>query len=220
MTRDAGTLRSRLRGLSSFPGLLPQFDIADVGDDPVSLFAAWLGDAITSGHPAPHAAVLATSRRDAPSARVLILKDVDPRGWHIATHASSPTGRDLTDNPVAALTFFWPLQGRQVRVSGPVTAASAAESAADFSARPLASRVATLVGHQSDVLHDPADYAAGEEAARRTLHEHPDAVDSDWTVFVIAPNRVEFWQASTDRRHKRLVYTRHEQGWNRTTLRP
>lgn len=220
MTHHTSALRSRLRGLSPFPDLLPRFDAEDAGDDPVSLFEVWLDEAIMNGQPAPHAAVLTTSRQNAPSARVLILKDIDPRGWHFATHASSPTGRDLTNNPVAALTFFWPLQGRQVRVTGSVSTASKAESAADFSARPLASRVATLVGHQSEVLHDPAHYTAAEETARRTLDEHPDAVDSDWTVFVIAANRVEFWQASTDRRHTRLLYTHHEHGWNRTTLWP
>lgn len=174
MTRDAGTLRSRLRGLSSFPDLLPRFDADDTSDDPVPLFEAWLDDAVANGQSAPHAAVLATSRQDAPSARVLILKDIDPCGWHIATHASSPTGRDLTDDLFAALTFFWPLRGRQVRVTGLVSTASTAESAADFSARPLSSRIATLVGRQSAVLHGPADYAEAEEAARRTLDEHPE----------------------------------------------
>src|SRR5690606_4716201 len=159
MTQNLRDLRSWLRSLPVFPEQIPRFDTSDLPDDPETLFLEWLESAVAAGQPAAHAACLSTSNSNAvPSARYLILKDLDERGWQFASHRTSPKGRDLTENPVAALTFFWPAVGRQVRLSGGVTELPPEESSRDFLARPLGSRAATLVGRQNEPLQSTEQY--------------------------------------------------------------
>jgi pyridoxamine 5'-phosphate oxidase len=207
-----GDLRTWLRSLPPFPPELPEFGA--VPDEPVEIFTRWLTEAAALGDPAPHAMTLSTAVDGVVSARVLILKDVTGRGWVFAKSATSPTGRALTANPHAALTFFWPTLGRQVRVEGAVHREPAEVAAADFLARPESSRVSTLVGHQSEVLTAPEDYAAARAAVS------PDEVAADWAVWVLMPSSVEFWQASSDRVHTRVRYRPATDGWSRDALWP
>ncbi len=131
--------RRTLRALPDFPAELPGFDPTEAPADPVALFKQWLQEALAAGVPQPHAFSLATADgHGQPSARMLILKDIDDDGWHFATSRTSRKGRELTANPKAALNFFWPQQGRQVRVAGPVVELSAGASEADWQARPAA----------------------------------------------------------------------------------
>ena len=221
MTSNQNDLRAWLRGLPVFPDATPEFDTDSLPSEPTTLFLDWLKDAAAAGQLAPHAACLSTSSKEAtPNARFLILKDLDDRGWQFATHRTSPKGIELRDNPVAALTFFWPMTARQVRVSGVVSALPTEESAGDFLARPIDSRAATMVGHQSEPLADPDAYSAALDAALRELVEQPDAVDSDWTLYALNPSRVEFWQASTARDHTRVLYEKRAAGWDTTLLWP
>lgn len=214
-------LRSWLRGLPVFPDGTSQFDAENLPDNPATLFLDWLEHAAAGGQLAPHAACLSTSGAAAvPNARFLILKDLDDRGWQFASHRTSPKGLELRDNPVAALTFFWPATARQVRVSGAVSELPPEESARDFLERPIGSRAATLVGRQSDPLVDPDAYGAALEVALRQLDELPDTVDSDWTLYALNPSRVEFWQAAAGRDHTRVLYKRRDAGWITTLLWP
>jgi pyridoxamine 5'-phosphate oxidase len=122
---QAGSVREWLRGLEVFAGPLADFDPAGAPAEPVELFLGWLTEAVEAGVPDAHAMTLSTVGEDGgPDARVLILKNVDADGWQFAVHAGSPKGRQLADLPRAALTFYWPLQGRQVRVRGTVEPAS------------------------------------------------------------------------------------------------
>jgi pyridoxamine 5'-phosphate oxidase len=131
--------RSHLRALPDFPADLPDFDPKTAPADPVALFKLWLDEAVAAGVPQPHACSLATADGSArPSSRMLILKNIDDDGWHFATSRTSRKGRELSANPSAALNFYWPQQGRQVRVAGPVLELSAGASAADWQARPAA----------------------------------------------------------------------------------
>lgn len=214
-------LRTWLRALPVFPDAVAPFETANLPEEPTTLFCEWLEDAAAAGQLAPHAACLSTSGADAmPSARFLILKDVDDRGWQFASHRTSPKGLDLRENPVASLTFFWPAMARQVRVSGAVAELPAEESAQDFLARPMGSRAATLVGRQSSPLADPDAYGEALDAALRELDQNPDAVDSDWTLYVLNPTRVEFWQASAGRDHTRVLYERRDAAWETARLWP
>lgn len=197
-----------LRGRPSFPDELPIFDPDAAPTEPVELFDTWLRDAGEHG-PAAHAVTLSTVDADgAPDARVVILKAVDGTGFAVATSAESPTGVQLGKDPRAALTFFWPARGRQVRVRGPVAPCPPEESARDFRERSPASRTECLIGRQSEVLADPADLLATAEDARRRVDADPDMVAPAWTRYLITPTSVEFWQASHDRRHLRLRYRR------------
>jgi pyridoxamine 5'-phosphate oxidase len=131
------SFRQYLRDLPDFPENLPDLDAAAAPTDAAELFRRWLAEALAAGERQPHACSLATVGANAqPSSRMLILKDIDDDGWHIATSRTSRKGRELAATPKAALNFYWPLLGRQVRVAGTVAELTAEASAADWAARP------------------------------------------------------------------------------------
>ncbi|MGY2742953.1 pyridoxine/pyridoxamine 5'-phosphate oxidase [Pseudarthrobacter sp. O4] len=131
------SFRQYLRSLPDFPEELPDFNPAAAHADPAELFRQWLAEALQAGVPQPNACSLATAdEQGRPSARMLILKNIDADGWHFASSRASRKGRELTANPHAALNFYWPQQGRQVRVVGPVAELGAEASAADWHSRP------------------------------------------------------------------------------------
>lgn len=214
-------LRERLRELDVFAGELPDFDLDGLPADPHELFADWLLGAVSAGLREPHAMTLSTIGEDGhPAARVLILKDVSPDGWHFAADAAGRKGRELTRHPAAALTFYWSPLARQVRVRGRVAPDGEAVSAADFLARSPGARAETLLGRQSTPLPDPATRtAATREVAARVAAE-PGLVVPTWTSYVLRADSVEFWQGDRDRQHTRVAYTRGEDGWKRGLLWP
>ncbi len=218
---DTPDIRALLRGLPVFAGELPDFDPSTAPDDPVELFTRWLIGAVRAGVPEPHAMTLSTADATGePSARVLILKDVDAGGWRFAAHSASVKGRELAERPYAALTFHWPLLARQIRLRGPVAADSAERAAADFLARSPAARAEALLGRQSTPLTDLAarDLAAKESLAR--VEREPGLVAPGWTLYTLRPDEVEFWQGARDRRHTRLNYRRADGGWASELLWP
>ncbi|EFV13820.2 pyridoxine/pyridoxamine 5'-phosphate oxidase [Segniliparus rugosus] len=214
-------MRDLLRSLPVFAGVVRDFDVADVPDDPEALFAAWLRDAVEHGAAEPHAMTLSTVDADgSPDARVLILKDLDDGGWWFATSATSAKGRQLADCPVAALTFYWPEVGRQVRVRGPVVEGSAERGAADFRSRGSAARAVALASRESQPLADRAACEEAVAAARQWLSADPTLVAEGWRVYAVAARSVEFWQADKDRQHARVRYAREADGWSRALLWP
>ncbi|GAA4608238.1 pyridoxamine 5'-phosphate oxidase [Actinoplanes octamycinicus] len=214
-------LRQYLRSLPVFAGPLPDFDPGAAPDEPEPLFVAWLTAAVDAGVREPHAMTLSTVDSDGiPNARVLILKNVDADGWQFAVHAGSPKGRELHRHPVAALTFYWPEQGRQIRVRGRVRPEPADRSAADFLARPAGSRAEASLGRQSQPLADPATLVREVAAARARIEAEPGFVAEEWTLCTLAADRVEFWQADKERKHTRLRYARSATGWARELLWP
>ena len=133
------SFRRQLRALPDFPDPLPDFEPDSAPADPAELFRQWLAEALAAGEGQPHACSLATADAGGkPSSRMLILKNIDDNGWHFATSRTSRKGRELSANPHAAMTFYWPSQGRQVRVAGPVVELSAEASAEDWAERPRA----------------------------------------------------------------------------------
>ena len=219
------SFRERLRALASFPSDLPSFgvDLDDLGSTPPTphaLFTRWFDDAVAAGVPAPHAMTLSTADTSGRvHARTLVLKDVTDDGWWFAGRSDSPKSLDLAANPQAALTFFWRELGRQVRVTGNVTA-DAAVSAADFRARPEDSRAAGLVGRQSEPLGSRAEYDAAFAQALDAVQSDPELVAAEWTAWVLTPVEVEFWQATESRGHVRLRYRADGENWERNLLWP
>jgi len=213
-------LRARLRALPSFPTELPAFDPEAVPDTPEPLFLDWLDEAGAAGVLAPHAAALATTDPGGPSARVLILKDLDESGWQIATPADSRPGAAMAASAEAALTFFWPQLGRQVRVEGAVTRASDAEAAADFLARPAGARATALVGRPPHPLSGDEEYVTVRARASERIDADPELVPANWALWRVQATTVEFWQASHDRAHRRLQYVRSGERWERRRLWP
>jgi pyridoxamine 5'-phosphate oxidase len=217
------SFRDLLRRLPAFDtDLLPDFEPGLAPADPVTLFTEWFAAAIAAGVPEPHAMSLATADADGrPSSRVLVCKDVEPGGrWFFASSSTSPKGRQLAARPRAALGFYWPQQGRQIRIRGEVTAASAERSAADFLARTPGSRAEALAGRQSEVLADPADQKAAIADAQERIAADADVVAPDWTLYGLLADEIEFWQFDQDRQHIRLRYRRENGDWLQERLWP
>lgn len=194
---------------------------SEVAADPFEQFGIWFGQACAANLVDANAMVLATSTPDGrPSARVVLLKGFDERGFTFFTNGLSRKGRELADNPRVALTFFWPELERQVRVEGVASATLAAESDAYFASRPVESRFGAAISPQSVVIPDRAFLEAGLAALKA---EYPDGNvprPAHWGGYRVAPDAVEFWQGRPARLHDRLLYTRSSDGWHRARLAP
>lgn len=218
---QARELRSRLRELPVFAGDLAQFDVSDAPHHPAELFLRWLAEAIDAGVPEPHAMTLSTADRDGrPNSRVLILKGLSDGRWEFASSRRSRKGAELGANGWAALGFYWPALGRQVRVRGRVLEAGPERSGVDFLDRSPAARAEALAGTQSAVLSHPEDLDAALREAHELVERNPQAVDEDWSLYGLLADEVEFWQAHSERRHTRLRYLLHEGVWLREQLWP
>ncbi|MFY1677487.1 MULTISPECIES: pyridoxine/pyridoxamine 5'-phosphate oxidase [unclassified Streptomyces] len=200
---------------------LTPFDPERAPDEPLPLFVEWFAAAVAAGEAEPHAVSLATADEEGrPDARIVLLHGADPRGWSFATHADSRKGRQLAARPRAALVFYWPTLGRQVRLRGPVTAATPPESHADLHARSTGALAAALTGRQSGPLGSLDELTRASEAAWRRAEREPETPVPSWTLFRLRPSEVEFFQGEPRRRHVRLVYRRAGDGWDTGLLWP
>jgi pyridoxamine 5'-phosphate oxidase len=214
-------MRRLLRGIPSLAGPLPRFDPDLAPSDPDELFTEWLTAAIEAGVIEPHAMTLSTvDPSGRPSARVLILKNLENGTWQFASGATSRKGRELADTPWAALTFYWPALGRQIRVRGAVVTASAAVSAQDYLHRSPGSRALALLGNQSEPLESEQDLDRALGEATDRIDGDPSLVAPAWTVYGVQADEVEFWQGDEARKHVRLRYTATGDGWRRELLWP
>lgn len=187
---------------------------ADAPPDPLALFAGWLKGAVAAGLREPNAFTLATAdAQGRPSARVLLLKGFDARGFSFFTNYGSRKGQELAANPWAALCFWWGELERQVRIEGAVEQLPAAESDAYYQSRPYGARLGAHVSPQSQVI---AGRAVLEErlAALQTEYDEqqPPQRPAGWGGYLLQPAVIEFWQGGPHRLHDRLRYTRNAHG--------
>lgn len=193
----------------------------DVDPDPLRQFAIWFAAANDAGVRAPEAVVLATASPEAvPSARMVLLKQYDERGFVIFTNYESRKALELDANPRAALLFYWDPLGRQVRIEGPVQRTTAEESAAYVRTRPLGSQLSALASPQSRPIasREALEERVAELAARYEGEELP--ISEGWGGFRVTPESYEFWQHRDDRLHDRLLYTRRGGEWALSRLAP
>jgi len=192
----------------------------NVDSDPIRQFNVWLEEAREAGVPLPEAMTLATADASGrPSARMLLLKGADESGFTFFTGYGSRKGKELDENPRAALVVYWHALGRQARVEGRVRRLSAEESDAYFESRPPRSRAAAAASRQSEPIAGREELEAEVE---RLLDEHGNEVPrpAHWGGYVLEPEAIELWQHREDRLHDRLRYTRREDGWRMDRLSP
>jgi pyridoxamine 5'-phosphate oxidase len=193
----------------------------DVDADPIVQFQRWFHEAQQASVIEPNAMTLATCTPDAyPSARMVLLKGVDVRGFVFFTDYRSRKGAELTDNPHAALCFWWQELERQVRVVGAVQRITRDESAEYFTSRPHGARVGAWVSHQSSVLPDRAALDARVDAMMERFQSQEVPLPDHWGGFRILPEEMEFWQGRESRLHDRIAYVRERGRWTRRRLSP
>jgi pyridoxamine 5'-phosphate oxidase len=195
---------------------------ADAGDDPLALFRRWFDQAVAAELSDPNAMILATCTPDGtPSARAVLLKALDPRGFTFFTNYDSRKGNEMAANPRVALCFLWHPLERQVRVEGTVEVVTAAESDAYYATRPLGSRLGAWASPQSAAIPDRAFL---ERQHAELTAKYPDGNvprPPNWGGYRVLPAVIEFWQGRPSRLHDRIVFTQAANGsWTRTRLAP
>ncbi|MGH3479887.1 MAG: pyridoxamine 5'-phosphate oxidase [Nocardioidaceae bacterium] len=194
---------------------------SDVAADPIVQFRAWWEEARATGDAWSEAMVLATSSpAGGPSARAVILRGVDERGFVFFTDTRSAKAVELEADPRVALVVLWSSLERQVRVVGHAAPVTDEEADAFFAARPRAANLAAQVARQDEVI-------AGPDVLQRRLHElaavhdgRPVGRPPGWGGYVVAPDAVELWQGQPDHLHDRLRYRRDGAGWRIERLAP
>jgi pyridoxamine 5'-phosphate oxidase len=189
--------------------------------DPLVLFRRWFREAQRKGSPQPDAITLATAdAQGAPSARMVLFKGMGKEGFLFYSNYGSRKGRDLASNRQAALVFYWPATGHQVRVSGRVSRLARAASAAYFHSRPRGAQLSALASRQSRVV---PSRAVLEKAVAELDLLYPKTVPlpPDWGGYALRPDWIEFWEHRADRLHDRLRYVRKRGGgWRLERLAP
>ncbi len=190
-------------------------------EDPIPLFEAWMAEAAASEPNDPNAVCLATATPDGrPSARMVLLKDVDARGFVFYTNLESRKGGELAANPFAAMCFHWKTLQRSVRVEGRIEPVSTEEADAYYASRARGSRIGAWASRQSRPLEGrfALEKAVAEYTLKFGLGESPRP--AHWSGFRLLPARIEFWRDMPFRLHERRVFHRAGTGWELEMLYP
>ncbi|HEX2962955.1 MAG TPA: pyridoxamine 5'-phosphate oxidase [Ignavibacteriales bacterium] len=213
MTKDLASIRRDY--------ILKKLSETDIDPDPVSQFKTWLNEAIEACVNEPTAMALATSTKDGhPSVRIVLLKKVAQNGFVFFTNYNSRKGRQILENPHAALAFYWSELERQVRVEGKVAKLSEKDSDEYFYSRPLGSRIGAWASPQSEVI--PSRAFLDEMVLKYQKQFQSGTIErpSNWGGFCLEPRVIEFWQGRESRLHDRIQFTKEDSKWKIDRLAP
>jgi pyridoxamine 5'-phosphate oxidase len=201
--------------------MLSTLDEKKVDPNPISQFSEWFQQGADADLPEVNAMTLATvSPEGQPSARVVLLKDFDSRGFVFFTNYLSHKANELQENPRAALVFFWPELQRQVRVEGHVEKVSPQESDEYFASRPRDSQIGAIMSEQSQVVPDREYIDQLFECVQQRLENTTPSRPETWGGYRLIPNKLEFWQGRLNRLNDRILYSLEENQWEIYRLAP
>lgn len=190
-----------------------------VNSNPILQFSKWFKEAVECGVDEPNAMTLATATREGvPSARIVLLKGIENDKFIFFTNYNSRKGKELSENPNAALVFLWKELERQVRITGTVQKISTERSSEYFKSRPYLSRIGAWASNQSS----PVLRTDLIDNFNKFQNQFPEDVPlpPHWGGYELQPHSIEFWQGRQNRMHDRLLYTRNGSEWEITRLAP
>jgi pyridoxamine 5'-phosphate oxidase len=194
----------------------------DTAADPIKQFDKWFNEALKSGQNEPTAMTLATATHDGrPSARIVLMKGFDDKGFAFYTNYLSRKGKEIAKNPLGALLFFWDSLERQVRIEGTIEKLSKEDSEQYFRSRPKGSQVGAIVSPQSQEITDRDELEKKWSEAEAQYTDKDVPKPSYWGGYILRPRLVEFWQGRPSRLHDRILYKRIDnKNWKKVRLAP
>jgi pyridoxamine 5'-phosphate oxidase len=193
----------------------------NAGSDPIALFGRWFREAERAGIYLPEAITLATaSKNGKPSARMMLLKGFDEKGFTFFTNYESRKAGQIEENPRAAIICHWSTLQRQIRIEGTLTRLSEEESYAYFSTRPRGSRIGAWASKQSRTLESRQELEEKVKEYEAEFAGKDVPLPPFWGGYLLTPERIEFWQGRADRLHDRFRFLREGDGWTRKRMSP
>lgn len=193
----------------------------EMASDPIQEFEQWMDAAINAGLSEPNAMIIATATPDGkPSARVVLLKEFNQEGFVFFTNYNSRKGKELKQNPSAAILFDWHDIERQVRIEGMVEKISEEASDEYFNSRPESAKIGAWASPQSRIIKDRDELEKLQEEIEDQFDDLPVHRPSHWGGYLVRPTSIEFWQGRPNRMHDRIVYYKTEDGWTMHRLAP
>ncbi|HET6527457.1 MAG TPA: pyridoxamine 5'-phosphate oxidase [Balneolaceae bacterium] len=194
---------------------------SSVDENPINQFMVWFEQATSADLLDANGMVLSTaSKKGIPSSRVVLLKGVDENGFRFYTNYGSQKGRELGENPHAALCFYWAALERQVRIEGNVEKAAREDTEAYFRERPRTSQIGAWASHQSVRVKSREELDNRYKELEQKYEGQEVPVPDFWGGFLLRPRKIEFWQGRKDRMHDRICYEKDDESWKMYRVAP